>query len=79
MDIFMKIVGILISLAILYVGVRFTFFPRKSIQSLQRIKYQTTGDVGKRERIFSAIFGGIFILIGAYYLTFVIISIIYPA
>ncbi len=79
MDIFMKIIGLLISLAILYIGVRFAFFPGKSIQSLQRIKYQTTGEIGKRERIFSAIFGGVFILIGLYYLVFVIISFIYPA
>jgi len=78
MDILMKIIGLLISLAFIYIGSRFTFFPSKSIQSLQRVKYKTTGEIGKRERIFSAIMGVIFILIGLYYLTIVVLSFIYP-
>lgn len=78
MDIFMKILGLLISLAILYIGVRFAFFPKKSIQSLQKMKYQEAGTPGKRERIFSMVTGIIFLLIGIYYLVFVILSFVFP-
>ena len=79
MDIFMKVLGILISLAFIFIGVRFIFSPRKSIQALQRMKYHTTGEPGKREKIFSLIFGILFLLIGLYYLAMVIVSLIYPA
>ncbi|HOO43853.1 MAG TPA: hypothetical protein PKU69_02170 [Bacillota bacterium] len=78
MEIFMKSLGVLISLAFIYIGVRFAFFPTSSIQTLQRIKYKQTGPVGKRERIFSYVFGAIFALIGLYYLALSILAFIYP-
>ena len=68
MDWFLKAIGIIISLGFLYIGFRFAFFPKKSIQSLQQMKYKTTGEPGKRERIFSLIMGILLLLIGIYYL-----------
>lgn len=74
----MKILGLLISLAFLYVGLRFVITPKKSIQNMQRIKYHTTGEPRRVELTMSIIFGVLLTLVGIYYLTFVILSIIYP-
>ncbi len=79
MDWVMKILGFLISLAFLFVGLRFVIFPRKSVQNIQRIKYKTTAEPRKAEMTISIIFGVLLSLIGVYYLTIVILSIIYPA
>jgi len=76
--VFVKIIGLLITLIVLYAGIRFAFFPVKSINWLQRIKYQTTGQTGKREKIVSIVFGSLLILIGLYYLMIVILAFIYP-
>ncbi|XMB72662.1 hypothetical protein RJI07_01850 [Mycoplasmatota bacterium WC30] len=79
MEIFMKILGTLISLAMILFGLRFVIKPRSAIQSLQRLKYKQTGEPRKNEIILSIVFGSIFSLIGVYYLIIVILSIIYPA
>lgn len=76
---FLKIIGLFISIIFLYVGFRFTFYPLKSINWIQRIKYKTTAEPAKREKTVSLIFGILMILIGIYYLTFVILSFVYPA
>ena len=76
---FLKILGLLISLIIIYIGFRFIFFPRKSIQKIQQIKYKTTGEPRKIESTVSIIFGAILGIIGIYYLVFIILSFIYPA
>ncbi len=79
MEIFLKILGMLISLIFIIIGMSFVIFPRKSIQKVQQIKYKTTGNPRKIEVTVSIIFGVILTLIGGYYLTFVILSFIYPA
>lgn len=79
MEIFLKILGLLISLLILYIGFRFIFFPKQSIQKIQQIKYKTTGEPRKAEFTVSIIFGIILALIGLYYFIFIILSFIYPA
>ncbi len=71
--------GIIISLLFLYIGIKFTFFPQNAVRYLQRIKYKETGGVDKREKIFSIIMGVIFIIIGLYFMTVMILSLIYPA
>ena len=78
MDIFLKILGFLISFAFIFIGLVFCFKPRKAIQSVQRIKYKSTSEPRKVEVTVSIIFGVILSLIGVYYLTIVILSIIYP-
>ena len=75
----MRILGFLISLAFLFIGLRFIIFPKKSVQGIQRIKYKTTAEPRKVEMTVSIIFGVLLSLIGVYYLTIVILSIIYPA
>lgn len=75
----MKILGGLISLAFIYVGLRFLISPKKSIQNVQRIKYKTTAEPRKVEVTVSIIFGVLLTLIGLYYMTIVVLSIIYPA
>ncbi len=79
MDWFLKIVGMLISIAFIYFGFIFMFKPRKAIQSLQKIKYKNTGEVNKNEVNFSIIIGILLTLIGIYYLVMDILSIVYPA
>ncbi len=79
MDPFMKILGTLISVAMILFGLRFVIKPSSAIQSLQRIKYKQTGVPRKNEIILSIIFGSVFTLIGIYYLIIVILSIVYPA
>ena len=79
MDWFLKILGMLISLAFIFIGFVFMFKPKKAIQSLQKIKYKNTGDPKKNEINFSIIIGILLTLIGVYYLAMDIVSIIYPA
>lgn len=79
MDLFMKILGALISLALITFGALYILFPSRAVRWLQRLKYKETGTVGKREKIVSIVFGSILALIGIYYLVIVILSIIYPA
>lgn len=78
MDWFLKIIGMLISVAFIYIGVVFMFKPRKAIQYLQKVKYKNTGEVNKNEVNFSIIIGILLTLIGIYYLVMDILSIIYP-
>ena len=79
MDIFMQILGTLISVVMILFGLRFVIKPKSAIQSLQRIKYKQTGEPRKNEIIVSVIFGSVFTLVGIYYLIIVILSIVYPA
>ena len=79
MDIFMQILGTLISVVMILFGLRFVIKPKSAIQSLQRIKYKQTGEPRKNEIIVSIIFGSVFTLVGIYYLIIVILSIVYPA
>lgn len=78
MDIFMKILGGLISLAMIYSGLIFIVKPDRTIKSFQRAKYNQTGETRKIEKVFSIIFGSLLALIGIYLLTIVILSFIYP-
>lgn len=79
MDIFMKILGGLISIAMLYSGLIFIIKPDKTIKSFQRAKYNQTGNTRTVERVFSRIFGSLLALIGLYLLIIVVLSFIYPA
>ncbi|MBN2539905.1 MAG: hypothetical protein JXB08_00110 [Bacilli bacterium] len=76
MDWFMLVLGFLISVAILWMGVRFTFFPTKAVQWLQQIKYKTTGEVDKRARVVSMIMGILLLIVGLYYLVYDILGVI---
>ena len=76
MDLFMKILGLLIGLAFLFVGIRFLFFPTKIINGIQRYKYKTTATPRKQEIIMTRIIGVLLSLIGLYYSTLAISSLI---
>ncbi len=76
MDWFMIVIGFLIVVGILWIGVRFTFFPTKSVQFLQQVKYKETGGVDKRAKTVSLIMGILFLLVGLYYLLYEIFAII---
>jgi|AntAceMinimDraft_18_1070375.scaffolds.fasta_scaffold00166_29 uncharacterized membrane protein YfcA len=78
MEPFIKIIGGLFAVAMLYFGLYFTFKPIKAVQSLQRMKYKDTGEPRKIEKTFSIVFGIVLSLIGAYLLTIVVLSFIYP-
>lgn len=79
MDIFMKVLGGLFSLAMAYFGFYFLIRPSKAVQSLQRMKYKETGEPRKTEKIFSMIFGAVLALIGLFLLTIVVLAFVYPS
>lgn len=74
MDIFMKVLGIIIALAFLFVGFKFLFQSSKMIQGIQKIKYKQSQKPRKQELIFTRIIGVILILIGLYYSGVIILS-----
>ena len=74
----MKIVGLLISIFVIYIGIKFILKPKEMIKSIQRLKYKTTADPRVVETRVSRIIGIILTIIGIYYLTIVIFTLIYP-
>jgi len=79
MNWFMIAMGFIIALIFIIFGVRFAFQPVKMVQYLQRMKYQQTGEVDKRAKIVSIVMGSLLVLVGIYYLVYVILAIVYPA
>jgi len=75
MDTFMVILGILMSLIMIYFGLYFAIRPTKAVQSLQRMKYKEQGEPRKIEKTVSIIFGIILALIGLYFLGVSIVGI----
>lgn len=75
MDIFMIVLGILMSLAMIYFGLYFALRPTKAVQSLQRIKYKQEGEPRQIEKTVSIIFGIVLALIGLYFLGVSIVGI----
>ena len=63
----------------IYFGIRFTFYPVKMVEYLQRMKFKETGQVDKRAKIVSIIMGVLLLIAGLYYLAYVILAIIYSS
>jgi hypothetical protein len=74
MDIFVKIIGILIGAVFLFFGAEFVFNASKIIQSIQKRKYGTTAQPRKPELIMARILGSLLILVGLYYAGMAILS-----
>jgi vacuolar-type H+-ATPase subunit I/STV1 len=67
MDIFMKVLGLLIGLFFAFVGFRFLFFPKAIINGIQKYKYKTTATPRKQEMVMARIIGAMLLAIGLYY------------
>ncbi len=76
MDIFMKVLGLLISLAFIFIGFRFLFFPKAIINGIQKYKYKTTATPRKQEIVMARIVGSLLLLIGLYYAFIAVASLI---
>ncbi len=75
----MIFLGFVIAFAFIFFGIRFTFYPIKMVEYLQRMKFKETGQVDKRAKIVSIIMGVLLLIAGLYYLAYVILAIIYSS
>jgi len=76
MDLFMKILLLLIGLGFAYVGFRFLISSKKIIQAIQKYKYHQTAEPRKQELIMAKIMGGLLLLIGLYYAVLSVIGLL---
>ena len=76
---FLSILGILVGLGFFVVGMRLTFFPRKFVKGMMNYKYKSSAEPQKNAIIVTIIMGVLLMLAGAYYVTYSVLSIIYPA
>ncbi len=74
MDIFMRILGILIGLAFVFTGLRFLFRSSEVIQGIQKYKYGKVAPPRKPEVVFARIIGGLLLLIGLYFTIYAVLS-----
>lgn len=74
MDLFMKILLLLIGLGFAYVGFRFLISSKKIIQAIQKYKYHQTAEPRKQELIMAKVMGSLLLLIGLYYAIMSIIA-----
>jgi len=75
----MIFLGFIIAFAFIYFGVRFAFYPIKMVQYLQRMKFKESGEVDKRAKIVSIIMGSLLLIVGIYYLIYVILALVYSS
>ncbi|MDD4184330.1 MAG: hypothetical protein WC251_05160 [Candidatus Izemoplasmatales bacterium] len=75
-DIFIKILGVLIGLVFLYLGFRFLFRSKQIIQGIQKYKYNQTATPRKQEILFSRIIGVLLFLLGIYFTTVAVLSLL---
>lgn len=76
MDIFMKVLGLLIGLGFIFIAIRFFFYGEKIIMWIQKRKYNTTSEPRNSELVFSKVIGVLLFLVGLYYSIIAILSFI---
>ncbi|MFO7969452.1 MAG: hypothetical protein ACQERX_04195 [Bacillota bacterium] len=74
--VFLSILLILIGLFFVLIGFKFLFKTVVTIQALQNIKYNSSGNPSKQAIITTKVFGVIIILIGAYFIGAAILALI---
>jgi hypothetical protein len=76
MDLFIKIVGIVLAGVFLFLGGAFLFMPSKVIHTIQKQKFGRIAEPRKTEKIFAAVIGILLILSGLYFLMISILSLL---
>jgi hypothetical protein len=76
---FLQILGILVGLGFFVVGMRIAFFPKKFVKGMMNYKYKTHIEPQKNAIIVTVIMGALLMLAGIYYVTYSVLSLIYPA
>lgn len=76
MEIFIKIIGILIGLFFMFFGFELFFNSTRIIKAIQKRKYGTTAEPRNPERVMARILGGLLILAGLYYTVFAILTLL---
>jgi len=76
MDIFMKILLLLIGLFIFYVGFRMTFYSKRVIQGIQRYKYHQVATPSKSEMTLSRVLGVLLMLFSLYFIVIAIVTLL---
>ncbi len=77
MDLLMKLLGLLIGLGFIALAGLFFFRGKKIITWVQKQKYHTTAEPRPSEILFSRVIGILLFLVGAYYTTIAVLSLIY--
>lgn len=67
MDIFLKVLLLVIGAAFAFVGFRFFFRSKKIVQGFQKLKYHQIGEPRKQETTMVKIMGILLMLVGLYY------------
>lgn len=73
-DTFMKVLGVLIGLAFLFLGLRFLFRSVSVIQGIQKAKYRQIAPPRKQEILFARVIGVLLSLIGLYFTIAAVLS-----
>lgn len=74
MDLFIKIIGILLALGFLFLGGKFLFTPKRIIQAIQKQKFGRVAEPRQTEKIFAKVIGIMLILCGVYFLIISVVS-----
>ncbi len=74
MDIFIKILGLLIGLFFFLIGFRIVFRTRDIIRGIQKFRFKRTAPPRKSEIVVGRIAGSLLALAGIYYMGVVIVS-----
>jgi len=67
MDIFLKILLLLIALGFIFLGVNFFFRGKQIIQAIQKYRYKITAEPRKQELVMAKIMGLLLVIVGLYY------------
>jgi len=76
MDVFVKLLGLLFGLGILFVGGLFLFRSKKVVQSIQKRKFGKIAEPRREEMVFSKLIGALLFLMGLYYAVFAFLSLL---
>lgn len=74
MDIFLKILGLLIGLAFIFLAYQFFFRGKKIISWVQKRKFNATAEPRSSEIMISKLIGGLLLIVGLYYSIIAILS-----
>lgn len=74
LDIFIKVLGLLIGLSFIYLAYQFFFNGKKIITWIQKRKYNATSEPRKSEISISKLIGGLLFIVGIYYSIVAILS-----
>lgn len=74
MELFVKILGLLFGLSILFVGLQFLFRSSRIVQAIQKRKFGKTAVPRNEELVFAKVIGALLSLMGLYYGVIAVLS-----